>query len=125
MSTPPDTGGTIYPCSSNPKCAWLVMSRDPVTIPGVRGHRFWLLDEPGRVIEELEPSFACDCEYSFHTVYELRDGTLFRFRGKENDMSTQQLRKWTAEVVCDVAHEIDRDDPRAGQIQGMLSPSGR
>ncbi len=60
----------------------------------------------------LEPSFDCDCEYSFHTVYELRDGTLFRFFGNDNDMSTGQLRKWSAEVVCHVSHELAHDDPQ-------------
>jgi hypothetical protein len=116
-----DADSRLFACRAGTKHAFLIMSREPVTVLGVQGHRFWLLNEDGSVVEMLEPSFACDCEYSFHTVYELRDGTLFKFFGKDNDMSTEQLRKWSAEVVCHVSHELNCDNPGWEQLRTVFS----
>lgn len=124
MSRIPDAEfGRLFECRAGEKYPLLVMSRAPVTHLGVQGYRFWLLNEDGSVADTLEPSFACDCEYSFHTVYELRDGTLFRFFGKDNDMSTEQLRKWSAEVVCHLLRELDRDDERSELLRAI--PDGQ
>lgn len=88
---------------------------------GVKGRQFWLLDDEANVLDELGPRFDCDCEYSFHTVYEMRDGTLFKYFGKENDCSLKSLRHWKVETVCQVERQFSRDDPEAVSVFAKLS----
>lgn len=119
-SHPPDPGGVLYLCRSGTRPEYLLKSREPIEILGVRGHRFWRLDAGGKVLAEYGPDFACDCEYSFTTVYEMREGTLFRFDGKDNDLSSTRLRLWKAEVVCDASRELPEGDPDRARILAAL-----
>ena len=93
------------------------MSESATEHLGVTGHQFWLLDENANIVDEFGPRFDCDCEYSFHTVYELRDGTLLQFFGKENDCRIGTLRHWKVEIVCQVDRELPPNEPDASRIQ--------
>ncbi len=119
-SHPPDPGGTLYLCYDGGERGYLLKSREADDVLGVRGHRFWRLDAGGKVLAEYGPDFSCDCEYSFVTVYEMREGTLLKFEGKDDDTSSTRLRNWKAEVVCDATREIPRDDPEAEKILHAL-----
>ena len=88
---------------------------------GVQGHRFWLLDTNAEVLDEFCPKFDSDCENSFHTVYEMRDGTLFKYFGKENDCSSVSLRHWNVETVCQVQRQLSADDPDAVRLFTKLT----
>ncbi len=121
MPTNPDITGTLHLLTGAGSSAqFLLMSAEAGEVLGVRGHRFWLLDADGDVLDEYGPNFECDCEYSFHTVFEMRDGTLFRYSGKDNDMVTERLRHWKAEVVCHSTRALARDDPDAVKLLQAL-----
>jgi len=121
-----DTTGSLYLLTTtdlSPR--FLLVSAEAGETLGVRGHRFWLLDADGNVLAEYGPKFECDCEYSFHTVYEMRDGTLFRYTGKDNDMVTERLRHWKAEVVCHASRVLTRHDPEAAEVFHVLEDAAR
>ncbi len=121
MSTKPDINGTLFLCGADTAAKFLLMSDSVANHLGVRGHRFWFLDAEANVLDEFGPKFDCDCEYSFHTVYEMRDGTLFKYFGKENDCSSDSLRHWKVETVCQVERQFSPDDPEAVSLFAKLT----
>ncbi len=119
--SPPDIDGTLFRCGTDTAASFLLMSSSVDENLGIKGHRFWLLDDDANVIDELGPKFDCDCEYSFHTVYEMRDGTLFKYFGKENDCSSDSLRHWKVTTVCQVERELLRDNPEGINLLAKLT----
>lgn len=121
MTTKPNINGTLYRCGSDTDADFLLMSESVAEHLGVQGHRFWLLDTNAEVLDEFCPKFDSDCENSFHTVYEMRDGTLFKYFGKENDCSSVSLRHWNVETVCQVQRQLSADDPDAVRLFTKLT----
>lgn len=121
MPTKPDINGTLFLCDADTAAKFLLMSNSVAESLGVKGHRFWLLDADANVLDEFGPKFDSDCEYSFHIVYEMRDGTLFKYFGKENDSSSDSLRHWKVDTVCQAARQFSRDAPEAVSLFAKMT----
>jgi hypothetical protein len=102
----PDKDGTLFEVSGA-KPHYLLKSKNLENLNGRKSHRFWLLDENGTTLEQYSPKFDCDCEYGIYTIFELRDGTLFEYFGRENDAHTHALCRWKARVMLNVWREVE------------------
>lgn len=128
MATPPDVLGDLFELKSSAFPTlhevtgeqYLLRSRQIDSGPEPSGHRFWILDGNGRVLQAYAPEFYCDCEYGLPVVYEMKDGTLFKYSGRSNDAWTDALCEWQAEVVCVAWKQLDQSDSPARQLLEIL-----
>jgi len=100
--------------------AYLLRSREEDSSIGWNGFHFWIVDAAGQVLSEFGPEFSCDCEYGLPVIYELRDGTLFKYSGRSNDAYSDALCQWKAEVVCHVWRKLDPAEPTTRAVFAAL-----
>ncbi len=119
MNRTPDPAGDLYLLESSRDGTYLLRSTERESGGNHHGHRFWILDDEGKVVAEYAPEFYCDCEVGYPVIYDLRDGTLFRLSGRDNDASTRALTRWNEiEIVCHVAWQLGPDDREWRALRG-------
>ena len=104
----------MCPWSSYPRCGGA---------GAAKCHAFWLLDRAGKVLRQMNPQTACDCEYSLAFTFELRGMALVARTTKYNDYSMGDgHRPEREDEVLRVARTLATNDP---ERESILTPLRR
>ena len=82
--------------------------------------RYSIVKPSGEVVRKFETSLSSDCDYEIVTRYEMRDGTLLEYFGKDNHGHADALMHWRAKSVCHAWREISKEDELFQKIQNLF-----
>ncbi len=115
----PDPHGALFRLDGPNDAFYLVQSVRKERVGNHVSHRYWLLSRDGQVVGEYAPEFFCDQEVGYSVVYELRDGTLLKLFGRDNDASTRALTEWKeVEIILHAWRELGPEDEEWQALRG-------